>query len=111
MAETKVSEADVIEHLHSLHQPGSAHKKLKGLLHRQPQHFMNIKAVVLDLQHRGLEASALAIFTNQFHVGEELHLHSNRSVALTSLATSARYIERKMSGGVAALIRLRSSGK
>src|SRR6185369_16321356 len=59
---------------------------------------MNILPVITDLQNLRLVARAFALFTDQFDIGEKLHLHSDRAITLTGFATATGYIEREMSG-------------
>src|SRR5215472_14450929 len=72
---------------------------------------MNIFSAILDFKNAALESRSAALFTNQFHVGEKLHLHRNRAVALAGFTPSARYVERKMSRRVPAPLRIWSIGK
>ena len=52
-----------------------------------------------------LEARAFAFVADQFDVGQELHLHRHRAVALAGFAAAAGNIEGKMARRVAALLR------
>src|SRR5260370_18983172 len=64
---------------------------------------MNILSPVSDFEHLRLVSCAFTLLANQFNVGEELHLHRDRSVALAGLAPSSGNVERKMAGTEAAL--------
>ena len=86
-------------------------EELHRLAHRQLQHFVDVQAVVLDLQDAALVARAFALFADQLHVGQKLHLDRHRAVALARLAAAARDVERKVPGRVAALLRLPRGGE
>ena len=58
-----------------------------------------------------LIARALALLADQLHVGQKLHLHGDRAVALAGFAAAARNVEGKMAGGVAALLGFASGGE
>src|SRR3569623_2390458 len=70
------------------------------------EHFVDVEAFVSDIENRALVASAAAIVADKFDVGEELHLDRARSIALARFSASAGHVERKMTGGVAALLRI-----
>src|SRR5258708_22512966 len=72
---------------------------------------MNILSPVADFEHLRLVSCAFTLFANQFNVGKELHLHRDRSIALTGLAPPAGNVERKMAGTEAALPGLRQRGE
>ena len=93
------------------HQLRRRGKERQRLLHRQLQHFVNVEAVVSDFQNAGLEAGALAVVADQFDVGQELHLHGDRAVALAGFAASSGNVEGKMARGVAAAVGLRRGGE
>ena len=57
---------------------------------------MDVLTLVLHLQHLGLVAGAVAVLAGQFHVGQELHLHRHRAIALAGVAASAGHVEREM---------------
>src|ERR1700680_3934538 len=67
---------------------------------------MNIQTAVADVENAALEASALAFFTDQLHIRQELHLYHDGAVALAILATAAGYVEGEVTGIVAALSRV-----
>src|SRR5204862_1416706 len=93
---------DVIEHPQALHQLGGIVKEGQRLPHRLLEHFMDVEPVVADLKDAALVARAFALVADQLDIGEKLHLHGDRAIALAGLASSAWDIERKMSRGVAA---------
>ena len=71
---------------------------------------MDVLAAIAHLQHLRLEAGAVALFANQFNVGEKLHLHRYRAVSLANLASATWDIEGKMSGSQASLVGLGLAG-
>src|SRR5260370_12475236 len=77
---------------------------MHGLFHSEVQRLMDILAAIAHLQHLRFEAGAVALFANQFNIGEELHLHRDRAVALANLASATWDVEGKMSGSQASLI-------
>ncbi len=65
-------------------------EKVHRLAYRELQHFVDIQIVVANLQDAALVARTLALFADQFHVGQELHLHRHRAIALAHFAAAAR---------------------
>src|SRR5581483_457648 len=86
-------------------------EELQRLLHRQIQNLMNVLALVANLEQRRFVTRAPAFFAGKFDVSQELHFHRYSSIALASFATSARNVEREVSGAVAALLRFRQRGE
>ena len=80
---------------------------MKRALYRQVEHLVDVLPVIANLQHFGLVPHALALFANQLHIGQKLHLDCHRAVALACLATAAGNVEGEMPGGVTALLALR----
>ena len=72
---------------------------------------MDIPAVVMNPQDFRLIARPLALLADQFDIGEKLHLHGDRTVALAGIAAASRNIERKVPGAEAALLGLGQRGK
>ena len=60
------------------------------------QDFVDVFALVGDLEDVVLEPLASTIFTDQFQVGHELHAHRDMPFAFTRFATSARDVETEM---------------
>src|ERR1019366_6215348 len=54
---------------------------------------------------------ASALLADQLDVGQESHLHGDRSVALARLASAAGNVEREMPGAESALLRFQSGGE
>src|ERR1019366_4732038 len=81
-------------------------KKLQSFLNGEVQNFVNVLPAIPHVEHGWLIARPLTLLANQFDVGQELHLHRDRAVALACLTTPARNVERKMSRPESALLRL-----
>ena len=76
-------------------------EEAQSLLHGHRQHLVDIPALVLHIEDRGLVARSIALFAGKLHVGEKLHFDRNRAVAVAYVATASGYVERKMSRCVA----------
>src|SRR6266566_7357282 len=63
---------------------------------------MDVLALVADLEYLRLEACPFALLADQLHIGQELHLYSDRAVTLAVLTAPASNIEREVAGGEAA---------
>ena len=111
LPQPQIAQADFLQHAQLLHDLGHAGEEVQRLLHRQVQHVVNVLAVIANLQHFRLVARALALLADQLHVGQELHLHRDRAVALAGFAAAAGNVEGEMSRGVAALLALRQRGE
>src|SRR4051794_20335097 len=72
---------------------------------------MDVFAVEPYVENAALEARAAAFFTNEFHIGEKLHLHGDSAIALAGFAAATRNVEGKMAGGVAAALGVGSFGE
>ena len=72
---------------------------------------MNILSAIAHFEDAAFEARAAAFFADQFDVGEKLHLDGDGAVALTGFAAAAGHVERKMSGGVTAALRVGRIGE
>ena len=68
---------------------------------------MNVLALVTYFEHLRLVARALAFVADQLHIGQKLHLDRDGAIPLAVFAASAGHVERKMSGGEAALLSFR----
>ena len=86
-------------------------EEVDRLAHGELQHFVDVQAVVPDLEDAALEARAFALFADQFDVGQELHLDRDGAIALAGFAAAAGNVEREMSGGVAALFGFAGGGE
>ena len=103
LPEPQVPESDVVEHFEPVHQLRRRVEELHRFAHGELQGFVDVAAVVLDLEDAALVARAAAVFADELDVGEELHLDGDGAIALARFAAAARDVEREMSGGVAAL--------
>src|ERR1700722_6934646 len=72
---------------------------------------MNVLAAVAGLEHLRLVTRAFAFFADQLNIGEELHFHRNRAVALAGFTPPSGNVERKMPGSETALLGLRQRSK
>ncbi len=99
LAEAEIAEADFVEDGELLKQAGLANKEAERLLDGHLKDFVNVLALVLNLEDAGLVAGAVAVFTGEFNVGEELHFHCDGAVALAGVAAAAGDIEGEVAGG------------
>ena len=51
---------------------------------------MNVFAFIADIENLRLVARAFAVFTDEFDVGEKLHLHGHGAVALARFTSTTR---------------------
>ena len=72
---------------------------------------MDIQAIVFNVQNTALEPRTLAFITDQFHIGQKLHFHRHRAIALTRFTASARHVEREMTRRITAPFRCGRGGK
>ena len=72
---------------------------------------MNVFAFIADVENLRLIARAFAVFTNEFDVGEKLHLHGHGAVALARLTAAARDIKTEMARAKAMLVRFSNRRK
>ena len=111
LPEAQIAQPDFIKHAQFFREPRNLGKKLQPLANGQVQHFMNVLAFVVDIEHLRLVARAFAFVANQFHISQKLHFNGDRAIALAGFATPAGHVKRKMSGREAALLRFRQRGK
>ncbi len=90
---------------------GNVGEELQRFPHGHLQDFVDVLSLVQDLQHGALVAHALAVFADQFDVGEELHFDSDRSVAFAGFAASAWNVEGEASGVEAMGLRFARGGE
>src|SRR5690242_21039030 len=67
--------------------------------------------MVLHFEDAALEARAAAFLADEFDVREKLHFDGDGAVALAGFAAAAGNVERKVAGGVAAALGVRSVGE
>ncbi len=72
---------------------------------------MDVLALVLDLENRGLVAGAVAVFAGQLDVGEELHFDGDGAVAFAGVAAAAGHVEGEVTGGQREALGLGLRGK
>src|SRR6185369_7511590 len=111
LPQAQIPEADLIQYFKFIYDLLRTAEEMQSLFNRQVQHFMDIPAVVMDPQDFRLIARPLALFANQFDIGQELHFHGDRTVALAGLAATTRDIEREVSGCVSVLLRFRQGSE
>src|ERR1700744_4641484 len=108
LSQAEIAQANFFQHAHLVSDLWMSGEKLQRFTHREVQHFMNIFAFIANVKDRRLVAHAFAVFANQLHVGQKLHLDGYGAIALTRLTAAARYVEGKMSSAESMLVRLRS---
>ena len=111
LAEPQVLETDVGERREHGGDVGLAGEERERLGHGQLEHVGDAAALVLDLEHLGAEALAVAVGAAQIDVGEELHLDVLEAVAAAGRAAAVAGVEAEGAGRVAALLRERRVGE
>ena len=111
LPQPQIAQPDIVQHLQALHQARRRVEEVHRLAHRELQHLVDVQTVVANIQNAALVARALALFADQFHVGQELHLHRDRAIALAGFAAAARNVERKVARRVAALLGFARGGE
>src|SRR5260370_1053685 len=106
LPETQIAESNFIQDPEFGNNLGNVDEKGQGFANRQLQYFVDIFPVIPDFQNAALEASAPALFADEFDVREKLHLHGDRAVALAGFAAASRHVKRKVTGAVAAAFRI-----
>ena len=85
---------------------GTGSKNAIRLLDRHREHFVDVLALVADLERLAVVALAVADVARHVDVGQEVHLDLDEAVALARLAAAALDVEREAARAVAALARL-----
>jgi len=111
LAEPDVAEADLVEYVELVDDLRMAGEVNQRLFDGHVEDIVDVLALVTDLEDGGLVASAVAFFARQLHVGEELHLDCDRSVAFADIAAASGDVEGEVSGGEAAALRVRLRGE
>ncbi len=111
LAEPQIAEADVGENFEPRDQALRFGEERQRFLHGELQHFVDVQALVADVEDGALEARALAFFAHQLDVGEELHLDGHGAVALAIFAAAAGDVEREVAGAVAAFLGVGRGGE
>ena len=96
MAQPQVTQSDFIQHAQTVRNLRHFAKEADRLAHSHAQHFVNVLAAITNVENLLLESRSFALLANQFDVGEKLHLHCDRAVALANLTTPAGKIEREV---------------
>src|SRR5581483_10593886 len=102
LAEPDVAEADVDQGLHVAGDRRLVGEDLQRLLTRQVQDLGDVLALEGDVERVPVESGALADLARDIHIGQEVHLDLDRSVAGARLAASTLAVEREPTGLVAA---------
>src|SRR3984957_8150981 len=106
LSQPQISQANFFKRPQFLRNLWSFGKEPQRLFNGQDEHFVNILAVIAHLEHLRLVTRALALLADQFHVGEELHLYRDRTIAVASVAASAGYVEGERSSRQPTFFRL-----
>src|SRR3977135_1734838 len=85
LAQTLLAEPPLAQHAQTVYDPGHVAKENHCLAHGHRQHIVDVLAAITDIQDLLFEASALALFTDQLDIGEELHLDRDFAVTLANL--------------------------
>ena len=83
----------------------------QGVLHGHLQHFVNVLALIANVEGFAVVALALAHIAGHVDVRQEVHLDFADAVALTGLAAAAFDVEAEASGLIAARARLLGARK
>ena len=105
LAERDVAEADVEQRRELARDRGHRLEERVRLLDRHREHFVDVLALVADLERLAVVALAVADVARHVDVGQEVHLDLDQAVALARLAAPALHVEREASRAVAALAR------
>src|ERR1044071_6478286 len=111
LSEAKITEANFFQHAQRVSNLGMAGEILERLAHGEVQDLMNVFAFIADVEDLRLVARALAIFTQEFHIGEELHFDGYGAIALACLTASARDIKAEVACTVSVLMGFRDRRK
>ena len=104
LAEAEVAEADFVEEFQAGDEAGRLTEDANGLFDGKVEDLVDVEVLVANVEDGGLVAGSVALFADQFHVGQELHFDGNGAIALTGFAASAGDVEGEVAGGVAAAL-------
>lgn len=93
LAEAEVAEADVGHGLQARKEAGGFGEEAEGFTDGEMEDFVDVEALVPDVEDGGLVAGATAILADEFHIGEELHFDGDGAIALTGFAAAAGDVE------------------
>src|SRR5439155_27205424 len=100
-----------LKHFELVSDFGDCREKTERLLHSQLQDLINVLAFVTNIQDTRLKASSFALFTDQLHISQKLHLHRNGAVTFAGFTAASRNVERKMAGSKRLAFRFPSRGE
>ena len=106
LAERDVAQAHVEQRRELARDRRHRLEERERLLDRHRQHFVDVLALVADLERLAVVALAVAHVARHVDVGQEVHLDLDEAVALARLAAPALDVEREAPRAVAALARL-----
>src|SRR5271157_519438 len=93
LAKPQIAETDLIQDAKLGDNLGDASEKRECFARGKLQNFVDVFAAITDIEHAGFETRAAALFADQFDIGEKLHFHRDRAIALTRLAAPAGDVE------------------
>src|SRR5256885_2833682 len=111
LAEANISKADLAERLQLAPDPRDPVEEFRRLLDAHVEHVGDRLATVGDLEGLLVVALALADFTRDINIGQEVHLDLDDAVALAVLATAALHVEAEAARLVATDARFRHLGE
>src|SRR3974377_291998 len=99
LAEAQIAETDFVEHPQFGNYFRNIDEEGQGLANGHFENVVNVFSV------------AAALFSDQFDISKKLHFDGNGTVALAGFAAATRHVERKVAGGKAAALGVRSVGE
>src|SRR5690606_12481295 len=111
LADANVAEADVFQRLQLRQNRRNAAEAHARLADRHVEHVGNRLALVFDLQRLAVVARAVADFTRDVDVRQELHLDLKLALTLAVLAAATFDVEAEATGGVATDLAFRQVGE
>src|SRR5690606_40967674 len=111
LSQRDITQPDIKQCLQFAGNHGHRTEKFSSMLHRHLQNFGDIFAFVLNFKRFAVVALAMTNVAGHVNIRKKMHLDLDDTVTLTSLAASAFHIERKTSGRVSPLTRLRHTGE
>ncbi len=104
LAEADVAEADLVENVELVDDPGMAGEVGEGLLDGHVEDVVDVLVAVLDLEDGGFVTGSVAFFAGELDIGEELHFDGDGAVALADVAAAAGDVEGEHAGGETAAL-------
>src|SRR5262245_50108050 len=93
LAQAEIAETDVLEHAQSSGEGRLVGEEVQRLVDGHLEDLAHVPSAVLDREHLGTVAPALAVLAGDVHILEEVHLQLLESVALAALAAAPRHVE------------------